>query len=486
MPTAPPLCQPCAGRAASPRTRIAALSLAVTTVAMVAATLAWAGTARAQANKDDLAATVSKLNKKALDEYENLNFDEARKILKDALDFCHEAGLDQHPITARTNIHLGVVVLTGFKQRETAAKYFRKALEIQPDIKMTRSLANPEIQAAFDEVVASLGNVKSGGGTAPSQVKAGGDSGISHEPVTRASQGEIIPIRVTIDPSLTPDKVVLSYRGGGAGAELATRDMTEATPGNFAGEIPAAATAGTQVGYFIEARKAGQLIASLGSKASPLLVSLKKPVTLPLARTNHQPPPTRATDGGAPNFYIGMGIGSGLGWATGAGDVNPMHVADPAGFAAAQVVHLSPELGYFLSPDLLLSVQARIQFLSGLTAQSQTCLTCSAPPSTAVAAFARLTWFLSNAKLKPYLSGSVGGGRIRHVAEFPKFADCGGAGTTVCVDSIPAGAVLLGPGAGIVYAVTPGFGLVGGLNTQFGFPRFTFNMDLNLGVAAMF
>jgi hypothetical protein len=49
-----------------------------------------------------------------------------------------------------------LVVLTGFKQREAAAKYFRKALEIQPDIKMTKSLANPEIQAAFDEVAASI------------------------------------------------------------------------------------------------------------------------------------------------------------------------------------------------------------------------------------------------------------------------------------------------------------------------------------------
>ena len=40
--------------------------------------------AGAQTNKDDLAATVAKLNKKAMDEYDNLNFEEARKILKDA------------------------------------------------------------------------------------------------------------------------------------------------------------------------------------------------------------------------------------------------------------------------------------------------------------------------------------------------------------------------------------------------------------------
>ena len=41
----------------------------------------------------------------------------------------------------------------------------------------------------------------------------------------------------------------------------------------------------------------------------------------------------------------------------------------------AQMVHLAPEVGYFISPDLLLSVQARIQFLSGAdhSADSRDC-----------------------------------------------------------------------------------------------------------------
>jgi hypothetical protein len=453
-------------------------TVAVVVVVAVALTLAAGGAARAEANKDDLAVTVSKLNKKALDEYENLNFEEARKILKDALDFCHEAGLDQHPVTARTNIHLGVVVLTGFKQREAAAKYFRKALEIQPDIKMTKSLANPEIQAAFDEVVASIKN----GTVVPPPVKVAPEAGVSHEPVTRALQGQKIPISATLEPSLTPDRVVLWFRG--AGPDFASVDMTEATPGNYTAEIPTTATTGSQVSYFLEVQKGGQPVAAMGSRSDPLLVTLTSAAPpVGVLRPRSERPPVRAAEGGAPSFYLALSVGSGVGWATGAGEINSMHVADPAGFALAQVVHLGPELGYFLSPDLLLSVQARIQFVSGLT--SQTCQGCASPPSTAVAAFARLTWFLGTDKLKPYLSGSVGGGRIRHVAEFPKYDDCG-SGKTTCVDSIPAGAVLLGPGAGVAYSVTPGFAVVAGTNTQLGFPRFTFNVDLNAGVAAEF
>jgi hypothetical protein len=88
--------------------------------------------------------------------------------------------------------------------------------------------------------------------------------------------------------------------------------------------------------------------------------------------------------------------------------------------------------------------------------------------------------------LRPYVSASAGGGRIRHVADFSWIKQCGSTGTSGCVDSIPAGAVLLGPGAGIIYGVSPNFGFVAGVNTQVGFPDFTFNVDLNLGVAAQF
>ena len=453
--------------------------------------------AGAQTNKDDLAATVAKLNKKDMDEYANLNFEAARKILKDALDFCREAGLDQHPVTARTNMHLGVVSLTGFKQRDVAAGFFRKALEIQPDIKLTRSLANPEIQAAFDEVVAAMtkagklgktdangggGAAAAGGGTgAPSASPGGPDTGISHEPVTRSAQGQPVPIAVTIDPGLNADKVVLSYRPAGTSAFVA-QDLTEATPGNFAGAIPAAATGGGQVAYLIEAEKGGLPVASLGSRMNPLLVTLAGPAALGLDRSGRREGGAASRKGQTGSLYVGVAVGTGLGWATGTSEMNAAHKTDPSGFAPAQIVHVAPEFGYFLRPDLLLSVQARIQFLSGLTP----CAGCSSPPSTAVAAFAKLTWLFGDDRLRPYVSGAVGGGRIRYAAKFPQYTDCGSDGATTCVESIPSGSVMLGPGAGIVYALTPGFGLIAGANSQLGFPTFTFNLDFNVGLTAQF
>ena len=54
---------------------------------------------------------VTKANKKAVDAYQDLNFEEARRILKDALELATQSGLETHPVMARTYVHLGVVLL---------------------------------------------------------------------------------------------------------------------------------------------------------------------------------------------------------------------------------------------------------------------------------------------------------------------------------------------------------------------------------------
>src|SRR2546430_1415393 len=60
-------------------------------------------------------AKVTSLNKKALDAYGKQDYDTARQLLKEALEVAANANLDQHPITARTHIHFGVVAIVGYK-----------------------------------------------------------------------------------------------------------------------------------------------------------------------------------------------------------------------------------------------------------------------------------------------------------------------------------------------------------------------------------
>ena len=127
------------------------------------ALLAVAEPARAQENPAALD-KITKLNKKAVDEFENLNFDQARKILKDALDACSRSGLDSSQIAARTHVHLGVVLFAGFKQKDEALAEFKKALEIAPEIKLDKLLATPEIQEVFDQAVEAEKGSKGGKG----------------------------------------------------------------------------------------------------------------------------------------------------------------------------------------------------------------------------------------------------------------------------------------------------------------------------------
>ena len=99
---------------------------------------------------------LTEMNKKALEAYAVSDFNKARQILKQALDTCKTSGLEKHPIAARTHIHMGVVLLGGLNQRDLAVRQFQKALEIQPDIQVTRNVATPEVVSAFKEALALL------------------------------------------------------------------------------------------------------------------------------------------------------------------------------------------------------------------------------------------------------------------------------------------------------------------------------------------
>src|SRR3954466_495252 len=94
---------------------------------------------------------VTNLNKKAIDAYNKQDYEAARALLKEALELCASAGLDKHPIRARTHIHFGIVAIVGFKQRELGIKQFKKAIEIQSDIGLTKALGTPELTDAFNE-----------------------------------------------------------------------------------------------------------------------------------------------------------------------------------------------------------------------------------------------------------------------------------------------------------------------------------------------
>jgi hypothetical protein len=478
--------------------------LAAALLASFAAVALRPGVARAEAGDEDPVAKITQLNREAVTAYQAGKFEDARKLLKQALDVAGENGLDQHPIKARTHIHMGIVIIAGFHQRDVGIKQFKKALEIQGDIALTKGLVTPDLQAAFDEakgvaptpppeqVAAPPPPAAAPAAPAAPEVPS---AGLVHEAVTVGKRGSAISISVGVQSDLRFDKLVLAYRPEGA-SEFLGREMKQVSESTYAAEIPTTATAGVTVAYYVEAEdKDGAPLAARGSADNPMVISLggaAHPVAV-VSKTEEEEGDEEEEGSLKSKVFLGLLIGSGAGWATGTGDTNADVKINPPGFALAELGHFAPEIGYWLTSNFMLSLQGRFQTITGTTDVYSG--SAGAPgmqgkvfhtANYAAAGFAKATYrFGSTGTWHPFVSGAVGYGRIRHVVTFNRLK-CGQNNNETCVDTIGAGPVALGPGAGVTMDINEHFVLVGQLNSQLAFPDFTFNADLNLGVAMVF
>jgi len=480
---------------------------------LVALLLVLAFSARASADStDDTVAKITQMNKDAITAYQAQKYEDARKVLKQALDLAESSGLQQHPITARTHIHMGAVLITGFKQRELGIKQFKKALEIESTINLTKVLVTPDLTDAFNEA-------KAGGAAAPpatpppaaatepaepaepppeppaaeppaAPAPEESPSGIIHDPISEGKKGSAISITVGVQPDVKFDKIVLAYRPQGA-SEFLGREMKEVSEGKYGAEIPTTATNGDSVAYYVEADDAdGNAVANKGSTDSPLVISLGGKVA---AKKNPEEGNGEGEEEEEPDhqYFVGLMLGSGFGWATGPGDTNHDVNIHPAGIAPASLLQIAPEVGYWLTSSLMLSLQLRYQFITGTVDAYNLMGQRFTAAHYAFAAFAKATWKFGDddASLRPFFSLAAGGGYIRHVVTLkPTRAPtgCGPMMNQSCVDTIQGGPILAGPGGGIFYDLTDNLTLVGQANAVLGFWDFTFNLDINVGVAYQF
>jgi hypothetical protein len=318
---------------------------------------------------------------------------------------------------------------------------------------------------------------------APSDIPS---AGLVHEAVTAATRGRAISITVGVQSDLRFERLVLAYRPDDE-TEFRGREMKPVATGTYAAEIPAQGTTGAQVSYYIEAQdREGAPVAGRGSPGNPLVIALAG-ARLNLAtkgddeRDEEEEEPAPAT-----RYFVALLVGSGAGWTAGNGDTNADVMFQPAGFAPAQLGQFAPELGYWWSSTLMLSVQGRFQRVTGtrdLHADGRV----FHGANYAAAGFAKATWLGGGrAAIRPFFSLAAGVGQIRHVVTLKMPDTCGPRGDQVCVDSIAAGPFGLGPGGGLMAEVTEHLTLVLQVNTQLTFPSFTFNVDGNVGVAFRF
>jgi len=91
---------------------------------------------------------VANMNKQAMDDYDRLEFNAARKTLEDTVSLLRKHNLDKTVQAARTFINLGMVYVQ-LKDTGRGEQWFRRALEINPNAKLDPNLATPEVKSVW-------------------------------------------------------------------------------------------------------------------------------------------------------------------------------------------------------------------------------------------------------------------------------------------------------------------------------------------------
>jgi hypothetical protein len=338
------------------------------------------GLARAQ----DSAAIdkIVQLNKKAMEDIDTADFEPAKKALLAAEKEAKRAGLEQHPVMARTYVHLGALYVLGYKDKHKGQSYFGKALDIQPEIKLDKSLNLPVLQEVFGAVQADKGlevapsptSAPAGKKSPPRPRAAEPDEPAEPPPSRRAGRtpaaaeperererepdlpavptsfhcteknetppGKKVVLRCVAAEKLGVAKALLYYKGKGMD-DYEAEPMKRSPKGVFSGTIPKERVEGTSLPYYFEGlNEADKPVISEGRAESPkVMLIIEKAEDVVRGRIGKDVDPLKEKSGVDPTvllgrfdrsrlgvddnygnrrLWIGVGVGTGGGFAIGA------------------------------------------------------------------------------------------------------------------------------------------------------------------------
>jgi hypothetical protein len=109
------------------------------------------------ADEQAIVQQMTALNQSAIEAYSDGDVDRAKSDLRKAVSLGEANNLADHPVMARTYLHLGIMHVDWFEDVAAGKRYFRRALEIAPDMRLTSALATKSAKAAFGEARAQIG-----------------------------------------------------------------------------------------------------------------------------------------------------------------------------------------------------------------------------------------------------------------------------------------------------------------------------------------
>jgi hypothetical protein len=435
-------------------------------VGLIGAVLAASATPALGQDDERAVKNVIELNRKALVSVDARQFDAARDLLLQAVTVAKQANLLTHKMLARTYVHLGAVSFLGFDDRKTALRYFGLAKGIRADIKLTPSLATPNLTAVFDKSSSADGREADVSGDTPKPsprpprrvlppvaqpgepapaappppVATGGEpqlpvvlpADLYCPAVEEASEGQEIVLRCAAKPSVKAERVLLYFRASGA-PSYSVAAMQNSPSGWLVASIPVEAATGESLQYYCEARdSADNVVATSGQEDIPNPIILRpalagattvQPGVVAGGKGDGEDPLKRIKDEqdtevlesaihrrrrGA--FWVGVGAGTGWGY-------HPKSLMEyrrdavpvKAGVRIAGLITFYPEIGYLITDHLGIAVQGRVEYFpkegSGET-------NAGGPATGAVAVLGRGLYYLDlgpgNAQIQ--FSADFGGG----------------------------------------------------------------------------
>lgn len=228
---------------------------------------------------------IEQLTQKATSAIEGYNYKRGLNDLMEALAIADRVRLSAHAGIAKVYMLSGVAAVAGDNDTYRGLYYLVRALRLDGNVAIPEQLASPQLDHIYKKAHAAVKSLKTpqaitfakqqADGAVEVETETASDvQGISHIPVDEAKRGYAIPLRVLIGSDVRAQKVYLHFRP--AGTVKFVEVALERTRATYRGAIPANATQGRYVHYYIEARDPrGKTTATNGSPVSPHVVIVK-------------------------------------------------------------------------------------------------------------------------------------------------------------------------------------------------------------------
>lgn len=211
-----------------------------------------AGLTHSTSARADAAREAEELADKAMNEdFLATDFRGALVKVKKAIAKCRAC---EKPLRARLLRDLGILYLTGFKNKRAAAYNIKAAIKLDPDVPLPAEFATPEIRQIFVEA-----------GANPAM--------LLHTPTKEQQADTPVPVFAELLGEAPEAMVMLHFRGGGA-SEFTPKRMEK--NGDYYGALIPCNAVKNQISveYYVVVKLADEVVSTAGSQDAPIEVQL--------------------------------------------------------------------------------------------------------------------------------------------------------------------------------------------------------------------